>query len=243
MRDPNAKGALIDERIRRIFHIRAWGKFNSPKPHLSLMSNSPAPMKRKELEIKLQSLQSLDTPSARLEQYPTPAKIVSDIIFIAKYLGDIDGKSIADLGCGNGVFAIGAHLMGAGKVIGIDVDKKAIEVARENALDLGIGIDLEAMDIGSFDQKVDVVFQNPPFGSQKKHADRPFLEKAMEMADVVYTIHMADTEEFIVKISKSLGFSVDMKTYFRFELRHSQKFHRKERAFIDVVVFRLVRDD
>ncbi len=216
---------------------------NIPEYHHIPMSNNSSPMRRKELEIKLQSLKDLDAPSARLEQYPTPAKVVSDILFIAKSLGDIDEKSMADLGCGNGVFAIGAQLMGAGKVMGIDIDKKAIEVARENASALGLDMDLEVMDVRSFDQKVDVIFQNPPFGSQKKHADRPFLEKAMEMADVVYTIHMADTEEFIVKISKSLGFSVDMKTYFRFELRHSQKFHRKERAFIDVVVFRLMRDE
>ncbi len=207
------------------------------------MSDSATPMKRKELEIKLQSLRSLDAPSARLEQYPTPAKIVSDILFIAKSLGDIDGRSIADLGCGNGVFAIGASLMGAEKAIGIDIDKAAVEVTRKNALDLGLDIDLMAMDVGSFDKKVDVIFQNPPFGSQKKHADRAFIEKALELADVVYTIHMAETEEFIGKMSKSLGFSVDVKTYFRFELRHSQKFHKKERAFIDVVMFRLVRDE
>lgn len=191
--------------------------------------------------MTLQSLGQLDEPSASLEQYPTPPTMASDILFIAKSLGDVDDKVVMDLGCGNGIFAIGAGLMGAGEVVGVDVDEKAVEVARENAAGLGLEIDFKVMDISDYDRRGDVVFQNPPFGSQKKRADRPFLEKAMECGDVVYTIHMSETRDFIEKMTGASGFRIDMEKKYKFEIRHTFKFHKRERAFFDVTLFRLVR--
>ena len=37
--------------------------------------------------------------------------------------------------------------------------------------------------------KFDTVLQNPPFGVQKRTADRRFLEKALKVADAVYSLH------------------------------------------------------
>ncbi|MCK4758083.1 MAG: methyltransferase [Thermoplasmata archaeon] len=199
------------------------------------------PMKRRELEMTLQSLSQLDEPSASLEQYPTPSTMASDILFIAKSLGDVDDKAVMDLGCGNGIFAIGAGLMGAGEVVGVDIDEKAVDIARKNAAGLDLEIEFRIMDIRNFEEKGDVVFQNPPFGSQKKRADRPFLEKAMELADVVYTIHMSETRDFIEKITGASGFRIDIEKKYKFEIRHTFKFHKRERAFFDVTLFRLVR--
>ena len=45
---------------------------------------------------------------------------------------DIEEKSVIDLGVGTGVLAIGAKLMGAGHVLGIDVDRDALEECKEN---------------------------------------------------------------------------------------------------------------
>ena len=49
---------------------------------------------------------------------------------------------------------------------------------------------------------VDTVFQNPPFGSQKKAQkgqDLKFVRKAIELEpDVLYSFHMASTEEFLI---------------------------------------------
>jgi len=210
-------------------------------PYVSLMPANRPVMKQRGLEMALQSLDTISEPSARLEQYPTPAAMVADILFIAKHLGDIDDKKILDLGCGNGVFAIGASLLGAEEVVGIDIDTKAIELSRKNASDKELDIDFLKMDVRKYDKKCDVVFQNPPFGSQKKHADRPFLEKAMECGDVVYTIHMTETLEFIKKLAHSHGFQMDMKRKYPFEIRHTFKFHKKEKQLFDVTMFRLSR--
>jgi ribosomal protein L11 methyltransferase len=44
-----------------------------------------------------------------------------------------DGWSLADLGTGSGILALTAKRFGAGRVIGIDIDSKAISIAKGNA--------------------------------------------------------------------------------------------------------------
>ena len=43
------------------------------------------------------------------------------------------GCSVLDYGCGSGILAIAAAKHGAGEVLGIDIDEKAVEAARDNA--------------------------------------------------------------------------------------------------------------
>jgi ribosomal protein L11 methyltransferase len=43
------------------------------------------------------------------------------------------GWSLADLGTGSGILALAAKRFGAGRVIGIDIDPKAISIAKANA--------------------------------------------------------------------------------------------------------------
>jgi ribosomal protein L11 methyltransferase len=52
------------------------------------------------------------------------------IEMIEKYLKP--GDSVLDAGCGSGILSIAAALLGAQKVLGVDIDKTAVEVAREN---------------------------------------------------------------------------------------------------------------
>ena len=47
-----------------------------------------------------------------------------------KYLAP--GMSVLDVGCGSGILAIAADLLGAGDVLGIEIDPVAVDVAREN---------------------------------------------------------------------------------------------------------------
>ena len=69
-------------------------------------------MKQRQLEIILQQIPKPTKPIAHLEQYMTPATIAADVLFIAYTWGDIHEKIVVDLGCGTGVFAVGAYLMG-----------------------------------------------------------------------------------------------------------------------------------
>ncbi len=42
-------------------------------------------------------------------------------------------STVLDIGCGSGILAISAKLLGAKSVLGIDIDEKAVKTARENA--------------------------------------------------------------------------------------------------------------
>lgn len=192
-------------------------------------------MKKKDLEIKLQSLALFSEPKAHLEQYPTPSVIASDILFSAYASGDIEGKDVADLGCGTGIFAIGASLLGASRVVAYDIDASALEIARRNAESLGCGIEFVESDVRDVAGRFDTVLMNPPFGSQNKHADTPFLMKAMEIADSVYSIHMACTSDYIEKTVLSAGKRVTGRITYKYEIPHTFSFHNKTKKSVDVI--------
>lgn len=50
----------------------------------------------------------------------------------------LDGVEVLDFGCGSGILAIAALLLGAGQATGTDIDVQAIEASRENANRNGI---------------------------------------------------------------------------------------------------------
>ena len=196
-------------------------------------------MKQKELEKILQRVPPHPSPSASLEQYMTPAPAAAAALFFAAQYGDITGKRVADLACGTGIFAVGAKLLGASEVLGIDVDPESVKIARKFAGEAGLDLTLQVGDIKEFHGEVDTVVMNPPFGAQKRHADRPFLEKAFEVAPVVYSFHMADTEDWVRREASGAGFTITHKNKYVFAIRHLFDFHRKERLDIDVLLFRM----
>jgi putative methylase len=160
--------------------------------------------------------------------------------------GDLEG-TVADLGCGTGVLALGARLLAddAGitqKVIGIDNDIKALKVARENAKTLGVHVDWVRSDVRDLCGRFDTVVMNPPFGAQEKGGDRPFIDKALETGRVIYSIHNAGSRSFIESYIKGRGVITDA-VGLKFPMRHTFKFHRKEIALIDIELYRIIREE
>ena len=198
-------------------------------------------MKKKDLEMLLQTIPPFDRPKPSLEQYSTPSVIASDVIFMAYAEGDIADKVVADLGCGTGILAIGAAKLGAKRVIGVDLDENAITQAEANAKFIGVEIDLFNLDVTEFEERVDTVVMNPPFGSQKRNADRPFLDTAMKVADAVYSVHMSDTVDFLAKYVSDRGFYVDYQKRYKFEIPHMFSFHTKAKKCFDVSLLCLRR--
>lgn len=198
-------------------------------------------MKKKQLEMKLQTLGQLPSPIPALEQYATPAIVAADVLWEAYAAGDVAGKAVADLGCGNGILGIGARLLDAGRVMGIDVDPMAVRVAQRNAASLSLDIEFSEGDVKGAKGAFDTVLMNPPFGAQKKRADRPFVKKALELAPRVYSLHNAGTEGFLDKLASSLGaHTVPLKKY-KFEIPFAFEFHRKATETISVVLLRYDR--
>ena len=193
-------------------------------------------MKKKDLEIRLERVRPFKDPSAALEQYPTPATIASDILFTAYANGDVADMPVNDLGCGTGIFAIGSKLLGAGTVRGYDVSSSALATAEENAADLGTEIEFIETDISGVDDRADTTFMNPPFGCQNEHADRPFLQKAMELSDSVYSIHMANTIGFLEDYVSSYGREIVARATYNYNIPHTFSFHSKTKQKVDIVV-------
>ena len=196
-------------------------------------------MKKKELEILLQKIPAHPKPKAELEQYFTPAVVASDILYTAHSFGDVANKRIVDLGCGTGIFAIGAKLLGAEEVIGVDIDSDALSIARDYADKLVLDIQFINCEIKDFFEKADVVMQNPPFGAQRKHADIPFVKKAIEIAPIVYSLHLAKTSAFITKLINKSDAHITYTKKYKWEIRHTFAFHRKEKEVIEVTLFRI----
>lgn len=196
-------------------------------------------LKRKDLEIALQRVKPFASPNPTDEQYPTPANIAADMVFLAYSQGDISGLKVGDLGCGTGMLAIAAALLGAREVVGLDKDQLALDLASENALMAGVEIRLCKGDVSEFQEKVDTVVMNPPFGSQRRHADLPFLEKAMKSALVSYSLHNANTQDFLIEHISSAGRKAEVLKRYKLEIPHTFAFHKKAKQDVEVLLLRI----
>ncbi len=196
------------------------------------------PMKKARLERILQSLEAIPSPRADIEQYPTPAGVAAEVAYIAHAKGDVVGVRVLDAGCGNGILAIAAKLLGAAEVVGADIDPLAIEVAARNADRTRVEVDWRHADVTRVEGPFDTVLMNPPFGSQTRHADLPFLDHAVSVGRVVYSFHNGVTEEFVARRIEARGGRITDRLPYTFGLRRSFAFHRKEIQPIPVVLFR-----
>jgi len=149
-------------------------------------------IRKLDLERFLSRLEPHPSPKANLEQYTVSEAVAATLLYLAAYTnGDVIGKTVLDLGCGTGRLALAASYLGAQCVVGVDIDKIAIKVASENSEKAGLKTSVQWVisDINAIRGSFDTVLQNPPFGVQKRAADRKFLEKALGVGNVVYSLH------------------------------------------------------
>ena len=203
---------------------------------------------KSQLAVALSRLKGFEEPNVRQEQYATDSEVAGHMLWNAYMLGDIEGKVVADLGCGTGILGIGAILLGAKKVLFIDMDKKALESAKSNLLQVesesSIGKLGEFICQGISEAKVkaETVIQNPPFGTKIKHNDAVFLEKALEIAPVVYSLHKSESKAFLEGFSAKNNAKITHIWDFKFPLKATMKFHRRQIRRIDVSCFRFEKN-
>jgi putative methylase len=165
-------------------------------------------VRKLDLELLLSQIAPHPSPNPSLEQYTIPADVAATMLHIAAYShGGIVGKTVLDLGCGTGRLALGAAFLGAKQVVGVDIDRDAVKVAFENSVRTNLKEKVQwiAGDIDVIHGNFDAVLQNPPFGVQRRKADRKFLEKALESGKVVYSLHKCPEKDkaFIKKLKAS----------------------------------------
>lgn len=211
-------------------------------------------LNKKQLEIILSKLKTVETPKPSLEQYTIPGDLAAQILNLALLNGDIKDKIVFDLGCGSGRLAIGSFLLGAREAVGIDIDGNVLETAEENfhtlqklfsELKLKGSIKFILSDIKSFSERCDTVIQNPPFGVQSDNLDKIFLEKALECGKKIYSLHKGEyekTRETVTKFVESKGGKVEKIIPYKFSIPHMFKFHKKlkKEVSVDLYVIRKV---
>jgi putative methylase len=193
-------------------------------------------MKKKQLEIMLERLEGFQNPSPEMEQYATPAPVAAEMLYMAHLRGELN--SVCDLGCGTGILAIGAALLGA-KSFGVELDQRSLMIAKANASRLGVNVEFIRGDVGSIAlTDIETVVMNPPFGAQKaSKGDRAFLRKATEMADVVYSLHNRGSEGFIRRFIEPC--TIEEIYRIPFPLKRCFEFHSKDVRTIDVELYRI----
>jgi len=203
-------------------------------------------VRRLDLEKALLQIEPHPSPKAYLEQYTIPTDIAAEVLFIAAYVhDDITEKVVVDLGCGTGRLAIGAVLLGAAEAVGVDIDKEAVKLAKKNAEKLGVNEKTSwiAGDIDVLHGRFHAVLQNPPFGVQKRSADRKFLLKALQLAPRIYSLHKGgeSNRAFIKKFIEGHGGKVTGIFPMKLNIPKLFKFHTKRKHEVKVDLYRIVR--
>ena len=183
-------------------------------------------------------------PNVHLEQYTTPSNVAAEILYLAAYVhDDIIGKTVVELGCGTGRLAIGSALLGAQEVVGVDLDGFAVRVAQKYADIMGVKDRVHCIvaDIDAINGNFDIVLQNPPFGVQRRRADRKFISKSLELSNTIYSFHKGgeSNRDFIKRFIEGHGGRVTHIFPLKMEIPRMFKFHTKKRRSIKVDLYRI----
>lgn len=210
-----------------------------------------AHVRRRDLEQALAAVPRHAAPRPEWEQYRTPDEVAAELLLLAHADGAIADRNVLDLGCGTGVFAIGAALLGARLATGVDVDPAAVATAQEAARAAGvtartwfIASDVAAWhaDPGTFD----TVVMNPPFGAQagNRHADRVFLTRAAEAVrdqkgGTAWFLAQERTERFLLAFATELGGRLERVAVWDYPLEATMAHHEKAARMVRVGGYRL----
>lgn len=202
---------------------------------------------KRSLEMELSKLKSFSKPSMELEQYATPANIAAEWVWQMAMKAEVSGRIILDAACGPGILGIGLLLMGAKKIYFLDKDSAIMQICMENYNKLKEEYEISTAefiigDISLFDAEVDLVVQNPPFGTKNEHIDKLFLEKAFSVAPLVYSMHKWSTKVFVEAISRDYDFKITEVWRYDFPIKAAFHFHKKPVLNIDVGLWRMEKE-
>ena len=200
-------------------------------------------MKLRHLESALSQVDPFERPKIELEQIPTSALIASRMLFTAaNTYDDITGCAVGDYGCGPGILSIGSALLGSAYNIGVDIDPEALESAWMNIRKLEVHetVDLVQANLEQFDNRgdFDTIVMNPPFGTRKAGIDTLFLTKALNTANVVYSLHKTSTRDHFVKFANNNDLNIEVIAELRYDIPKTFKHHKEKSKDVYVDLYR-----
>ncbi|MEM4769255.1 MAG: methyltransferase [Desulfurococcaceae archaeon] len=203
---------------------------------------------KSELELLVAAFDKEVRPVGKreLEQYPTPAELVAHMTWIGHLKGDIESKTISDLGCGDARLAIGSLLLGARRAVCVDVDEDILRygtsIVERHFRDLRarlISVVADATEISL--NSIDTIIMNPPFGVVRgnRGLDVKFLLNAVKNSKSVYSIHKYSRGfiEILQKLVKSWNRSIEWFEVLNLSIpmmyqRHRRKVYRVKSIFL-----------
>jgi len=197
---------------------------------------------QKQIEIILSKLIPYSNPKLKLEEYSLDSKSAAKILSVAGMIyNDVTNKRIIDLGCGTGILAIGAALLGAKHVVGIDIDEESINIAKKNAQNVAVEVDYLVGDIKLISSSFDTTLMNPPFGSWNRGVDVIFLMKALQISKVIYSLHKRSekSRKYLCRKIASLGGKIEKIFELEIILPHTYTFHRKRKYHVKTDLYRI----
>ncbi|MEA3204061.1 MAG: putative methylase [Thermoplasmata archaeon] len=207
-------------------------------------------MRRKDLEAALAAVPRHPAPRPELEQYRTPDAVAAELLLHAQQDGAVRDKRVLDLGCGTGLFAIGAALLGARLATGVDVDPAAVALAQEAAAHAGVPaqtwfIAADLRDWHPEPAAFDTVVMNPPFGAQAggRHADRLFLQRAAEAVapggGTAWFLAQERTERFLWAFAQELKGKLERVAVWDYPLEATMEHHQDAVRMVRVGGYRM----
>lgn len=201
---------------------------------------------KRSLATKLGVVAGFEEPRVALEQYPTPPDLAAHVVHLADLHGDVDGRTVLDLGTGTGMLALAAALRGPARVLGVELDRDALVTAVANQRRVAASAPVHWIQADATRLPLAVpdpvtVVMNPPFGAQdgNRNADRGFLRTASSVATVSYSVHNAGSEAFVEAFAADNGGEVTHAFAADFAIDAQFDHHEDESREVDAEVYRI----
>lgn len=200
---------------------------------------------KKKIEIETERLRELVKPSKRLEQYSTPAELVSDMVWEEIVSGRTGTRElVVDLGAGTGRICISAARFLERECVGVEIDREQARVFLENAsaFEIAERAHIVLADVRMLPLREGLratIMMNPPFGTVRYGMDRAFLEKALDLKPLrIYSIHMFNLKslELFRRLAETKGYTLIKLKRYQMVLKQTMEHHRSRTRRIPVML-------
>lgn len=184
----------------------------------------------------------------KFKQKDNVFKINTDTAVLGMFLDDLHGKSVLDIGTGSGALLLYAHYHKAGKLIGIDIQKEALALAKENIKEYTDNFKLINTKVQDLDiEPVDVVICNPPFFEvgnmrQSDSWNKAMFEETLSLEEIFVSFRkfMKDNgEAYILYPAERFPELYEMIKKYKMKIMRMQYVHDKKRPYAQRVVMKL----